>query len=87
VRLVSERCGGQYGFISSHASNVFGLAVVVGKLMNKKILFLALFLWAGGVAYSRVYLGVHYPLDILGGMLWGTFVALIIVSLYKKYRI
>ena len=86
VRLVSERCGGQYGFISSHASNVFGLAVVVGKLMNKKFLFVALFIWAAGVAYSRVYLGVHYPLDILGGMLWGTFVSLIIVSLYKKYR-
>ena len=86
VRLVSERCGGQFGFISSHASNVFGLAVVIGKLMNKKFLFVALFIWAAGVAYSRVYLGVHYPLDILGGMLWGTFVSLIIVSLYKKYR-
>ena len=86
VRLVSEGCGGQFGFISSHASNVFGLAVVVGKLMNKKFLFVALFIWAAGIAYSRVYLGVHYPLDILGGMLWGTFVALIIVSFYKKYR-
>ncbi len=87
VRLVSEKCGGQYGFISSHASNVFGLATVVGKLMNRKILFLVLFIWASVVAYSRVYLGVHYPFDILGGMLWGTFVALIFVSLYKKNKI
>ena len=87
VRLVTEKCGGQYGFISSHASNVFGLAIIVGKLMNRKILFVVLLIWATIVAYSRVYLGVHYPLDILGGMLWGTFVALIIFSLYKKYKI
>ena len=87
VRLVTEGCGGQFGFISSHASNVFGLAIVIGKIMNKKWLFIALFLWATIVSYSRVYVGVHYPLDILGGMLWGTFVALVFVSLYKYKRV
>ena len=86
VRLVTEGCGGQFGFISSHASNVFGLAVVVGKLMNKKFLFLALFFWAAVVSYSRVYVGVHYPLDIVGGMLWGIVIALICVSIYKSIR-
>lgn len=86
VRLVTDGCGGQFGFISSHASNVFGLAIVVGKLMDKKYLFLALFFWAAVVSYSRVYVGVHYPLDILGGMIWGTLVALVCLSIYKFIR-
>lgn len=89
VRLVTEGCGGLYGFVSSHATNAFGLAVFFGKLLQKKNAFPLLFLWAAIVAYSRVYVGVHYPLDILGGMLWGTFVALVLFQLYqllyKKY--
>ena len=44
------------------------------------------FVWAAAVAYSRVYVGVHYPLDILGGMLWGTFVALVMFNLYRLFR-
>jgi undecaprenyl-diphosphatase len=84
LRLVTEGCGGQFGFVSSHAANVFGLATAIGKLMNKKWLFISLFLWAAIVSYSRVYVGVHYPFDILGGMLWGTFVALVCVSIYQK---
>lgn len=82
IRLVTEGCGGQFGFVSSHASNVFGLAIFIGKILEKKTLFLFLFLWAVLVSYSRVYVGVHYPFDIVGGMLWGTFVALITVKLY-----
>ena len=85
VRLVTEGCGGQYGFISSHASNVFGLAIVIGKIINQKILFVSLFLWAVLVSFSRVYVGVHYPLDIVGGMLWGTFVALVCLKIYNQF--
>lgn len=81
VRLVTKGCGGPYGFVSSHASNVFGLAIILSKVFNNKLLFVALFFWAAIVSYSRVYVGVHYPFDILAGMLWGTFVALLCYKL------
>lgn len=85
VRLVTEGCGGQFGFISSHASNVFGLAVFIGSILDKKT-FALLFLWAAIVSFSRVYVGVHYPLDILFGMIYGTTIALILVTIYNKYE-
>ena len=86
VRVVTERCGGQFGFVSSHASNAFALAIFLGKVLVNKKWFIGLFVWAALVAYSRVYVGVHYPLDITGGMLWGTFVALVMFNLYQLCR-
>jgi undecaprenyl-diphosphatase len=85
VRLVTEGCGGKFGFISSHASNVFGLAVFIGSILNRKT-FRILFVWAALVSFSRVYVGVHYPLDILFGMMYGTTIALILTNYYKKYE-
>lgn len=74
IRLVKGSCGGSYGFVSSHASNTFGLAFFLGLLFRRKWpwLYYALIFWAGVVSYSRVYLGVHYPGDILFGGLYGT---------------
>ncbi len=74
IRLVKGSCGGAYGFISSHASNTFGLAFFIGLVFRRKWpwLYYSLIFWAALVSYSRIYLGVHYPGDILFGALYGT---------------
>lgn len=82
VHLVNG-CGGQYGFVSSHAATGFGVALIVNMLPTKNFKFVGwLFLWALIYSYSRIYVGVHYPLDIMGGALVGSVVALIIYWIY-----
>lgn len=83
-------CGGMYGFASSHASTSFALAIAWFSLLRRKVPQMAfLFLWAVVYAYSRVYVGVHYPLDILVGALVGLLVGYSFVQLYyiflKRY--
>jgi undecaprenyl-diphosphatase len=84
---VVGNCGGTHGFFSSHAANTMGLAVFLGLLFirHKKWILPALILWAILIAYSRVYCGVHYPADVIAGMLWGTlwgWIAFFIVNRY-----
>ena len=75
----NEYRGGQYGFVSSHAANCFAVALFVFLLLKRKSKQWGwLFLWASIVAYSRIYLGVHYPADVLGGAFVGVIVTLII---------
>jgi undecaprenyl-diphosphatase len=83
-------CGGMYGFASSHASTGFALAIAWFSLLRRKVpQIVFLFLWAAVYAYSRVYVGVHYPLDILVGALVGLLVGYSFVQLYyiflKRY--
>mgnify|MGYP001271003771 CR=1 FL=1 len=82
IRIV-DGCGGHYGFISSHASNSFAIAFFISLLFKKRITFILLFSWAVLIGFSRIYLGVHYPFDILGGMFWGLFVSLLTYLIYK----
>ncbi len=86
VHTVNDHKGGVYGFISNHAANVFGVAFYIFFLLRptRKIILISLFMWAAFIAYTRIYLGVHYPLDVLGGAIWGFISAFLVSKLCFK---
>lgn len=88
VHIVNNYRGGSYGFISSHASNVFALAVILNSFLKSNYRFFpyVIFFWAPLVSYSRIYLGVHYPGDILGGAIFGSLIAFGVILMYKYIR-
>jgi len=74
--------GGMYGFVSSHAANSFAIAIFAGYLIKTKNAWIGLILWASLVSYSRIYLGVHYPGDIIGGTIIGVLSGFVAAKLY-----
>ncbi len=89
VHLVENRCGGLYGFVSSHASNAFNVAMISLLFIRKRWFSVSIVIWAAIVGYSRIYLGVHYPGDVICGSLFGTLTGWSVFKLYelteKKY--
>jgi undecaprenyl-diphosphatase len=78
VHIVNGYKGGKFGFASSHAANTFGVSLFFWMLFkSKRGWTFLLFIWAALVCYSRIYLGVHYPGDILGGIIIGVIACLI----------
>ena len=77
LHLVNNYRSGQYGFVSSHASTTMACALLFSLIWRKKIATVGLMLWVAMNCYSRMYLGVHYPLDIIGGLLVGALMAVV----------
>ena len=75
LHLVNGYKSGQYGFVSSHAANTMAVALLFLLIWRNKIATVGLMLWVAANCYSRMYLGVHYPTDILGGLIVGSLVA------------
>ncbi len=87
IRLVKDSCGGLYSYFSAHAANAMAIVFFFGHLLKDRLkyIFIGLILWAVLVAYSRVYIGVHFPLDILTGMLFGVLYGTLFYKLYQLF--
>ncbi len=83
VDIVNGYRGGRYGFVSSHAANSFGIITFVLLLIKRKALTFALIFWAVLNCYTRMYLGVHFPGDIICGAMLGCIVGFLIYFIYK----
>jgi undecaprenyl-diphosphatase len=90
VRMLEYK-GGVYGFLSNHATNVFGMAVFTSQIFKKISYTVFIFLWAIMVSYSRIYVGKHFPLDVFCGAILGLFIGILIYyaaqALLRRYTI
>ena len=82
VDTVDGYRGGKYGFISSHAANTFSVFIFSVLLIRSNLFASLACIWSLANCYSRIYLGVHYPLDIFFGLLWGAVVGTGVYVLY-----
>jgi len=95
VHLVKNKCGGDFGFVSSHAVNHFAMAAFFSVIFFKRIRYFIplIMLWAAFISYSRIYLGVHYPGDVICGGLVGAALgflfgklSLLLISRYSLFQ-
>lgn len=87
LHLVNGYRSGRYGFVSSHAANTMACALLFSLIWRNKIATYGLMLWVAANCYSRMYLGVHYPTDILGGLMVGALVAVVVYVMLVRYRL
>ncbi|HEX7492954.1 MAG TPA: phosphatase PAP2 family protein [Bacteroidales bacterium] len=82
VHVFNGDCGGKYSFVSSHATNSFDVALLSLLFIKKRWYSICIILWALVIGYSRIYLGVHYPGDVICGSLLGALIGWSVYNLY-----
>lgn len=89
LHLVNNACGGMYGFVSSHAANSFSVLFFLTPQLKNKIPYLwwSMIAWAVLLCYCRIYLGVHYPFDVLCGAMIGSVIGLLTYQLMRYIRV
>lgn len=86
VRLLLKECSGSFSFVSNHAANHFGIAtfaLLTFRGVFKKWMYLA-YAWALMIAYAQVYVGVHYPLDVVGGAVLGSLAGVLTAWIFHR---
>ncbi|MBR5087335.1 MAG: phosphatase PAP2 family protein [Muribaculaceae bacterium] len=81
IHIVNGYRGGDFGFVSSHAANCFGIALFLAMVFKNRAFTWTMVVWAALMCYSRIYLGVHYPGDIFCGSILGFLAAWIVYRL------
>jgi undecaprenyl-diphosphatase len=86
VHLVNGHCGGLYGFVSSHAANHFAIATFMTGMLQRRPRWAAavLYIWAALIGYSRIYLGAHYPGDVIVGAMYGALIGGLAYGLFRS---
>ena len=81
-------CGSGYSFPSAHASNHFAIAMFLSLILYKRwhwVAYASIF-WAAAISFAQVYVGVHYPVDVLVGAIFGSLVGCLFAWLFKKFK-
>jgi len=84
VDIVNDYRGGRFGFFSAHASNTFSIAIFFSLLVRSRALSITMIIWSLINCWTRMYLGVHYPGDILVGLLWGGIVGTSVYYIMRR---
>lgn len=87
VNIINDFRGGDYGFISGHATNSFAIAFFFSRLFRSRLLTISIMIWATLNSYSRIYLGVHFISDIVAGFIIGALIGLFVYEIYIRIRV
>ncbi len=88
VYLPTGHRGGLYGFVSSHAANCFAVTMVGTLLTRHAAIVWLLWIWAVVVSYSRIYMGVHFPGDVICGAIFGVLIGVVVaLAIQHLYRL